>query len=672
MTDIEDILRNKETTISHLLVKDINTNEEVLNSFIKDIIKYFETNEEINNINPFLSSAQKAEQNKANTNFSKSVKNTHFDQVDIKEDNNLIEKPLFKKIIQIDINKDKYLWNNLIKSLRKKHKINPSTVSLNYYYYKLLQFNKIKRCEQFEKFNRGKQSRTSSGITQITVVSSPYPNGQKFSCEYDCYYCPNEPAHKGNNWQAQPRSYLYNEPAVKRANTYNFDAAEQMWARMSSLLLCGLPIDKLEVMVLGGTWSSYPEDYRENFIRDLYYAANTFYEDLNNKRSRKLLEEEIHINETALVRVIGLTLETRPDCITYREIQLFRQYNCTRIQIGVQHTNDRILSKINRRSYLADTKRAIKNLLDIGLKVDVHLMFDLPYASQYDDYKMIDLINECSELRFDQVKFYPFSSLDWTKTKEWEDAGKQLHYTADELIEVILYAKQSIPEWVRINRVIRDIPSDYITAGNNIPNLRQVIHREMEKEGWTCKCIRCREPKNNELALKELDTAEIVIRKYEASNGIEYFISYESKDRKWIYGFCRLRLSKDAGYITNLPPTTIRKPNNKPCKMNMFSQLNNSAIIRELHVYGNMNPVDTNSKMIQHRGIGRKLIKKAEWISMRNGYNKISIISGVGVREYYKNKLGYKLNGTYMEKKLYNIFHIIIFTIILGIILFKF
>jgi ELP3 family radical SAM enzyme/protein acetyltransferase len=561
----------------------------------------------------------------------------------------------------------KKTWKILYRDLSRVHSINPSVVVLNYYYFQMLQTGELlERCPQFEINNKGKQSRGSSGITQITVLSSPYPNGQEFSCEYNCYYCPNEPAHEDNGWQAQPRSYLYNEPAVRRANTNGFDAARQMWDRMSALLLCGLRIDKLEVMVLGGTWSSYPESYREEFVRDLYYAANTFYDDMiidengnQTKRERWSLEEEIVANQTAQVRVIGLTLETRPDCITARELELLRRYNCTRVQIGVQHTNDRILAKVNRASYLADTKRAIANLLNVGLKVDIHLMFDLPYATQQDDFDMIDLLlklgdngDGSSDLRFDQVKFYPFSSLDWTKTKEWEDAGKDLHYTGQELIEVILYAKKNIPEWVRINRVIRDIPSDYITAGNDIPNLRQEIHREMAVEGWSCCCIRCREPKNNKDALSQVDNAELVVRNYEASDGIEYFISYESPDRRWIYGFCRLRLSYNAGYVLDLPPTIHRTRNDIPVETLLFPQLKDSALIRELHVYGMMDPVASNSNRIQHRGFGKLLVKKAEELAVRHGFYKMSIISGVGVREYYEKKLGYTLNGTYMEKKI--------------------
>ena len=615
MTDIEDIIPNFENKkVSNLLVRDLYKH------FTKDKIELF-TKELITNLNDI-------------------------------ELNEIVNKHTYKRIY---------------KELGKKHSMNPNTVSLNYTYNKLLsEFGVEYYCPLFEKNVIAKKSRSSSGITQITVLSSPYPNGQKFSCEYDCYYCPKEPAHEGNEFVEQPRSYLYNEPAVRRANSNKFDAANQMWDRMSSLMLCGLKIDKLEVMVLGGTWGSYPEDYRTEFIRDLYYSANTFYEDLDNKRQRLSLEEEIEINMTTSVRIIGLTLETRPDYITARELELFRKYNCTRVQIGVQHTDKRILSKINRGCYLEDTKRAIKNLMDVGLKVDVHLMFDLPFAEYEDDIKMIDTMYSDSDLQFDQVKFYPFQSVDWTKTKEWEDKGMNLHYTSQELFEILIYAQQHIKPWVRINRVIRDIPTTYILDGNDVPNLRQDLDKEMQHRGIQCQCIRCREVKNNSEALEIIEQATIFVRTYEASGGTEHFISIESPDNRWIYGFCRLRLSNNMGKIQDIAPTIHRCKNDKEEEINLFPKLNNCAMIRELHVYGSMDPVNKFNNQVQHRGFGKKLIKKAEQITWMSGYSKIAVISGVGVRQYYA-KQGYELEDSYMVKYMISI-KVWLFILILLII----
>ena len=332
-----------------------------------------------------------------------------------------------------------------------------------------------------------------------------------------------------------------------------------MWDRMSALLLCGLNIDKLEVMVLGGTWGSYPEDYRYEFIRDLYYAANTFYVDSDERRDRYTLAEEIKINETALVRVIGLTLETRPDHVTSNEIKMLNDMMCTRVQIGVQSLNDNILKKINRGCYYEDTVRAIKNLLNCGFKVDVHIMFDLPFASYEDDIVMADQFLNDENVRFDQAKLYPFSSMDWTVTKQWEDKGMDLHYSQEELMEVLIHFMTNVHPWVRLNRVIRDIPDFYITAGNNIPNYRQNIEEEMKSRGIYCMDIRNREVKNNEGSLEAFKNMKLIVRSYKASGGDEYFISFESKDEKYIYGFCRLRLSKELGYVYDIKPRIHRK-----------------------------------------------------------------------------------------------------------------
>jgi ELP3 family radical SAM enzyme/protein acetyltransferase len=569
----------------------------------------------------------------------------------------------------ININTTEKEYKQLILKLRKKYMSVPSVITLNYLYKMSITNNKITPNKTFEKFNIRKETRTTSGITQITVLTSPRPNGQDFTCDHNCYYCPNEPAHEGNNMTPQPRSYLFNEPAVRRANENKFDPAWQFWHRASGLELCGLPIDKVEMYILGGTWGSYPIDYRIEFVRDLYYAANTYFHNkmnIKNMRPRLTLEEEIEINISTDVRIIGLTMETRPDHVNMNEIKLLRRMNCTRVQIGVQHIDYTILKKINRGCYYDDIKRAIYNLLNCGFKIEIHLMFDLPFSSPDKDIKMIDHLftntnnldkynfNESNfadpNITFDEAKYYPFQSVDWTVTKQWEDKGEFLHYTHEELIEVLIYAKQKTPPSVRLARVIRDIPIDYVYAGNHVPNLRQLLEIEMTKRGIDCKCIRCREVRNK---ITDVDNAKLFIRTYNASNGTEYFISFETPDRKIIYGFCRLRLSKDMGHIMSGGyKHDITKPVDED--INLFPELNNVAMVRELHVYGNMTPVNNDNNFIQHRGFGKKLLAKAELIASNNGYKKIAVISGVGVRKYYE-KLGYTLNkaeGYYMMKEL--------------------
>lgn len=576
---------------------------------------------------------------------------------------------------------NKHDYTKIKKELNKKLHINPNVTGLNYAYYKLIENSKINRNSYFEALNVAKTCRTSSGITQITVLSSPYPNGKEFSCEHNCYYCPNEPAHEGNNFTPQPRSYLYHEPAVRRANENGFDGAKQMWDRMSALLLCGLNIDKLEVMVLGGTWGSYPVDYRYEFIRDLYYAANTFYVDSDKRRERFTLAEEININETALVRVIGLTLETRPDHVTADEIKMLNDMMCTRVQVGVQSLDDKILKKINRGCYYEDTVRAIKNLLNCGFKVDIHIMFDLPFASYEDDIKMANQFLNDENVRFDQAKLYPFSSMDWTVTKQWEDKGIVTHYSQEELLEVLIHFMKNVHPWVRLNRVIRDIPDFYITAGNNIPNYRQNVNEEMKNRGLYCMDIRNREVKNNIKALEASKEMKLIVRSYKASDGEEYFISYESPDEKYIYGFCRLRLSKELGYVNTIKPRIHRKgrEDNFEEMVNLFPFLNDCAMIRELHVYGNMTKVNNEHFHIQHMGLGKRLLRKAEDIAMRNYYKRIAVISGVGVRKYYQ-KQGYEFDNNYMIKDLTQTFYlhkifrvlIMVYLILILVIILKF
>lgn len=570
------------------------------------------------------------------------------------------EAYLIDLINNINDNTTDKQYKKLILDMRKKHKVVPGVIILNYLYKKCIQNKKIKPNKYFEKFNIRNETRTTSGITQITVLTSPRPNGQDFTCEHNCYYCPNEPAHEGNDWTPQPRSYLYNEPAVRRANQNKFDAAWQVWDRASGLELCGLPVDKVEMYILGGTWGSYPIDYRIEFVRDLYYAANTYYHDKNPElmRERKSLEEEIDINMSADVRIVGLTMETRPDHVTADEIKLLRRMNCTRVQIGVQHIDNDILKKINRGCYYEDIKRAIYNLLNCGFKIEVHLMYDLPFSSPAKDKEMIDHLFRINSLEynfadpnitFDEAKYYPFQSVDWTVTKQWEDKGEYLHYSHEDLIDVLIYAKSHTPPSVRLARVIRDIPVSYVYAGNDVPNLRQLLEIKMKKEGLVCKCIRCREVRK-----KETDNNIIMnVRHYEASGGDEYFISIESPDKSIIYGFCRLRLSHKMGYIKS---GGYKYKNNENEDINLFPYLNNVAMIRELHVYGNMTPINKKkeSKIInqhQHKGYGRMLISKAEEIAINNNYHKIAVISGVGVRKYYE-KFGYQLENNYMIKEL--------------------
>jgi len=520
------------------------------------------------------------------------------------------------------------------KNMQRKYKISLSNCDL-VKLYEELDINNTKIKNLIIK----KKQKSDSGVLVITVLTSAHPeyidedgNRQigKFSCKHDCAYCPNEKAHEGNNWTDQPRSYLFSEPAVLRANDNDFDPIKQMNARLSTLKEMGHALDKLEIIVLGGTWSEYPEQYRDDFITKLYYSANIF----NNiyKRDVLSLEEEIEINENeSNIHIIGLTLETRPDTINLDEIKKFRKYNCTRIQLGVQHTDNNVLKKINRGHNIECVYDAIKLLKDNCYKVDIHLMPNLPGSSYEMDVKMLEDSLYDPRIQVDQYKIYPTAIVPWTRIKKWYDEGSYVPYDDLKLYELIKNFKQKVQKWKRLNRIIRDIPSTYISGGydHKYVNMRQLLQNDMKKNNWSCQCIRCREVGNNKV---NVDDIKLMVEQYHGSDGKEYFISYETD--KYLIGFIRLRLSK----------------NNE----NRLDILKDMALIRELHVYSNLNNVGNNiNESMQHKGYGKKLVLEAEKIALENGYKKMAIISGTGVRNYYKN-LGYELNETYMIKLLYN------------------
>jgi len=556
------------------------------------------------------------------------------------------------------------------KELRKKYHISPSKPTINYIYDKLLEKNLIKNNNFVRKESKGKGMRSQSGVIVVSILTSPYPNyidkdgnkkTQSFSCKHDCFYCPKEVDKNGKD--INPRSYLSDEPAVARALQNDYDAIKQFNDRAYQYIVNGHIVDKLEIIILGGTWTEYPKEYQEEYIRDVFYAANTYYEIV--KREKYNLIEEQRINEEMKsCRIIGITLEMRPDSITEDEIRRLRYLGCTRVQLGVQHIDDTILKKINRGCYTKDTKRALKLLKDNCYKVDAHWMPDLPGSSPEIDKKMFDEILKSEDLQFDQWKVYPTATVHWTKIKKWYDEGKYIPYTEknpEDLINMLYEMKQKVHPWIRLNRVVRDIPNytrdgeKYIYAGNKVTNLRQILKNRLDKNNKFCGCIRCREVKNKNEMKKN---GRIIIRNYNSSGGKEYFISYESGNKldsyylngKWynksceesgiIYGFARLRISNNS----------------------IYDELKNCSLLRELHVYGEV--ANEKQEYVQHSGIGKRIMKIAENLSMHNGYDKMAVISGIGVRNYYR-KLGYKLENTYMIKTLRTKFQFIIQFILL-------
>jgi len=564
-------------------------------------------------------------ENKINK-HSNNYKNTIYTD----EEYDIISKELISNINKIHNNNDVIIF---LKHMQKKYKISLSKSNLIFFYKSLnLDNNNLK------KLITKKKSKSNSGVVVITILTSGSPeyiddDGNtiigKFSCKHNCAYCPNEKGHEGNNWVDQPRSYLYSEPAVLRANENNFDPILQFNSRVDTLIKMGHVVDKLEIIVLGGTWSNYHKNYKDKFIKEVYYAANTYYD----KREILSLEEEITLNETAKIHIIGLTLETRPDTITLNEIKELRRYNCTRIQLGVQHTNNEVLKKIKRGHTIEKVYYAIKLLKDNGYKVDIHLMPNLPGSSYELDKEMLNQSLYDERLQVDQYKIYPTAIVPWTQIKIWYEEGSYIPYDDSLLFELIKEFKKKVQKWKRLNRIIRDIPSTYISGGykDKYVNMRQLLQDDMKKNNWCCNCIRCREVKDNNINTNDIN---INIENYQGSNGNEYFISLETE--KYLIGFIRLRL--------------IKFENNDNMEKEQLYILHNAALIRELHVYSNMSDVGNNfENSYQHKGYGRKLLEIAENISKTEGYSKIAIISGTGVRNYYR-KNGYELIDTYMIK----------------------
>lgn len=557
--------------------------------------------------------------------------------------------------------------NKAVNDLKKRYKCNHKNSFIMQIYRKMIakKTEKLDDCDvcdedcvtmenRLREYLKIKSCKSHSGVLVITIFTSPYPQytdhetgeqkTQPFSCAWNCAYCPNEPG--------QPRSYIKGEPGVMRANKNKFDCKAQMWDRMTTLYNIGHPVDKLEVIVLGGTWTSYPLQYREEFIRDMYYAANEFWTASHIRRPPSSLEQEKHINRAAQVRVIGLTLETRPDtlCNDPTEIKLLRSYGCTRVQLGIQHIDDTILDRIDRKHLRSHAERAIRILKDCGFKVDSHWMPNLPFSDpQKDRHMLIDVLLGTKtpvpkryihprtgieweewtltepDLQTDQWKVYPCAITPYTLIEQWYKQGTYVPYSETDLLDILTDMSALMFPWIRVNRIIRDIPTDYIMASSESKsNLRQQVEDTVRARGLYCMCIRCREVK-----MQDWDGLTYVTRarSYNASGAQEIFLSAESADQRTLYGFLRLRLAQK---------------NNAAHAI--FPELTNCALIRELHVYGKLTQTSDTTQHVQHKGIGKHLVHLAEIIARDNAYYKISVIAGEGTKMYY-HKLGYGFNN---------------------------
>ncbi|MBI4354636.1 MAG: tRNA uridine(34) 5-carboxymethylaminomethyl modification radical SAM/GNAT enzyme Elp3 [Candidatus Omnitrophica bacterium] len=457
------------------------------------------------------------------------------------------------------------------------------------------------RLEQILTLN---QIRSISGIATITVITKPYP------CPGRCVYCPTE--------ERAPKSYLTNEPAMMRAVRNDYDPYRQVISRLQTLEETGHATDKIELIIKGGTWSFYPKAYQRTFIQRCLDAANGV--------EAESLEEAQRCNETAAHRIIGLTIETRPDYINESEIRRLRELGATRVELGVQSLNERVLELIVRDHTTAEVRGATALLRNAGFKIAYHLMPNLPGASPTDDRETLHELFENPSYRPDAMKIYPCVVIESAELYRWWQEGRYQPYDDETLIELLADVKALVPPYVRIERVIRDIPSTSIAAGCKVTNLRETVLRRMAQQGRRCRCIRCRQ-------VRDQASGSFVLRRrdYEASDGREVFLSFEELSTDQLAAFLRLRLPRAADH--------------------WWGVLSGAALIRELHTYGrHLSLHDRRDDAVQHRGFGRQLLAEAERIAreeFRRG--RMAVIAGVGVREYYR-KLGYELRETYMVK----------------------
>jgi elongator complex protein 3 len=487
----------------------------------------------------------------------------------------------------------------------------PSNISLLKVYHTLAEKKSIKKNDKIERMLRTRPVRSLSGIVNVSALTKPYP------CPGKCIYCPSE--------RGIPKSYLSGEPAVERAKKLKFDPYIQTQKRIGVLEMSGHPTSKIDLRMIGGTWSYYDIKYKIWFVKKCFDACNEtkdIKEDYEKKEIKTLwkeLEKAQKKNETAKYRIIGLSFETRPDYITPEEVEELRRFGATKIELGIQSIYDDIL-KINKRGHGSkEIITATKLLKNAGFKVAYQLMLNLPGSNPKKDIEMFKEVFANENYKPDHLKIYPCALVKEAPLYKEYLKGNYKPYTEKTLINTIKEIKKIIPRYVRIERVIRDIPSTLIVkGGSKVSNLRQYIENESIKEGWHCQCIRCREIKD----VKTKETISLQRQDYEASDGKEIFLSFESK--KYLYALLRLRIN------------------------------NNQGIIRELHVYGQTASISDNTSKVQHKGLGMKLIKEAEDIVQKSNLKKIAIISGVGVRDYYRKKLGYKLKNGYMIKLILN------------------
>ena len=538
--------------------------------------------------------------------------------------------------------------------------------------------------ERFIRSVRMKPRRTASGVATITVITRPH------TCSSNCIYCPCD--------LRMPKSYLANEPACQRAELTFFDPYVQVAARLQALHQMGHSTDKVELIVLGGTWSDYPESYQYWFIKELFRALNEWpnspshiQERLNwytsfglqnseealssfvaeqqaavfddtatyNQAFHKLydtsqphqnawsqmqstydeLVEQQHVNETAAARVVGLVIETRPDTITPDNLRMFRQLGCTKIQIGIQSTRQEILDVNKRQMSVAQIKRAFSLIRLYGFKIHSHLMVNLLGAIPEADKQDFKTFVTDPGFLPDEIKLYPCALVSGTQLVQKYRKGAWQPYAKDELVDVLVQDVLATPPYVRISRMIRDISATDILVGNKHTNLRQMVEQELTSEDVANRVqeIRFREINQQQVRAAELTLQDFV---YTTAVSDEHFLQWVTADNK-IAGFCRLSLPHWDKLTAGTCDVTANEMLVQP----------GQAMIRELHVYGQALSLGSEGMSAQHQGLGQKLLAKASSIAAEEGYTSLNVISSIGTRAYYRAQ-GFTDAGLYQQKAL--------------------
>ena len=490
-----------------------------------------------------------------------------------------------------------------------------------------------------------KPTRTMSGVAIVAVMCHPHkcPHGR-------CFYCPES--------DIAPPSYTGEEPAALRGRMYEFHPYIQCFNRLKQLKQIGHPIDKVELIIMGGTFPSRDLCYQEWFVSQCLKAMTDFGLIIENKpknfeynldydeiRSFEdgilkiyppndyvLISDVQSANENSKVRCVGMTFETRPDYCKKDHINRMLDFGVTRVELGVQTLSDELYKKIKRGHTIADVVESNQLLRDSAIKVAMHMMPGL-FVDEEQDLKMFKQLFSDDNFKPDMLKIYPCLVTKGSELYDLWAEGKYAPYTDEEAVELIAKVKEILPKWVRTMRIQRDIPATLIEAGVKKSNLGELVYNKLAEKHVDCQCIRCREIGHKKTSQEYgLEDYDLFRETYKACEGIEHFLSIEDINEESIAGFLRLRFPSKNHFRPEITDKT--------------------SLVRELHVYGNMIKIGGKNPSIgQHTGFGERLLKEAEELSIENGYGEVAIISGIGSRNYYR-KFGYEKVGPYMKKKL--------------------